>query len=103
MTTASQWHHIGSKENPTDICSRGVATVHELTNEISSLKSWYKGSNFLWSNSKVEAKLKGSKIEDLDENNEEIETKCCFTNKIRKVEPFIKFGIYSSWKRLATS
>ena len=99
MTTASQWHHIGSKQNP-DICSRRVAIVHELSNETGSLKSWYKGPNFLWSNSKVEAKLKGSKIEDLDENNEEIKTKCCFTNKICKVEPFIKFGIYSSWKRL---
>ena len=30
----------------------------------------------------------------------QIKTKCCFTNKICKVEPFIKFGIYSSWKRL---
>ena len=100
MTTASQWHHIGSKENPADICSRGVATVQELSNEIGLLKSWYKGSNFLWRNSKVEAKLKVSKIEDLDENNEEIKTKCCFTNKICKIEPFMKFGIYSSSKRL---
>ena len=93
MTTASQWHHIESKENPVDICSRGVATVYELSNEIGSLKSWYKGPNFLWSNSKVETKLKGSKIEDLDENNDEIKTKCCFTNTICKVESFIKFGI----------
>ena len=93
MTTASQWHHIESKENPADICNRGVATVYELSNEIGSLKSWYKGPNFLWSNNKVETKLKGSKIEDLDENNDEIKTKCCFTNTICKVEPFIKFGI----------
>ena len=93
MTTASQWYHKESKENLADICNRGVATVHKLSNEIGSLKSWYKGPNFLWSNSKVEAKLKGSKIEDLDENNDEIKTKCCFTNTICKVEPFIKFGI----------
>ena len=69
MTTASQWHHIGSKENPVDMCGQGVAIVHELSNEIGSLKSWCKGPNFLWSNSKVETKLKGNKIEDLDENN----------------------------------
>ena len=100
MMTASQWHHIETKENPANICRRGVATVHELSTETGSSKSWYKGSNFLWSNSKVEAKLKGSKIEDMDENNEEIKTKCCFTSKICRVEPFIKFGIYSSWKRL---
>ena len=42
ITSASQWHHRGSKENPAGICSRGVATVHELSNEIGSLKSWYK-------------------------------------------------------------
>ena len=100
LKTASHWHHIGSEENLADIYSRGVATVHELSNEIGSSKSRYNGPNFLWSNSKVEAKLKGSKIEDLDENNEEIKTKFCFTNKICKVEPFIKFGIYSSWKKL---
>ena len=64
MTTAFQWHHIGSEENPADICSRGVATVNELSNEIGSAKSWYKGPNFLWSNSKVETKIKGSKIDD---------------------------------------
>ena len=63
------------------------------------MKSQYKGPNFIWSNSKVETKLKGSKIEDPDESNKEIQTKCCFTNKICKVEPFIKFGMYSSWKR----
>ena len=80
--------------------NRGVATVHELSNETGSSKSWYKWPNFLWSNSKVEAKIKGSKVKDLDENSEEIKTKFCFTNKICKVEPFIKFGIYSSWKRL---
>ena len=84
MKTASQWHHIGSKKNPENICSQGVATVHELSNEIGSLKSWYKGPNFLWSNSKVETILKGSKTEVLDENNEEIKTKCCFINKIFK-------------------
>ena len=98
MMSASQWHHIGSKDNPADICSRGVATVHKSSNETGSLKSWYKGPNFFWSNSKVETKLKGSKTEDVDENNEEIKTKC-FTSKICKVEPFIKFRIYSSWKR----
>ena len=31
--TASWWHHIGSEEYPADICSRGAATVHELSNE----------------------------------------------------------------------
>ena len=36
MTTASQWHHTGSEVNPADICSQGVATVHELSSEISS-------------------------------------------------------------------
>ena len=99
MTTACQWHHIRSEENPANMCSQGVATVHKFSNEIGSLKSWCKGPSFLWSNSKLKAKLKGIKIEDLDENNEEIKTKC-FANKICKVEPFIKFGIYSSWKRL---
>ena len=54
----------------------------------------------MWSNSKVEGTLKRSKIEDLDENNEEIKRKCCFTNNICKVKPFIKFGIHSSSKRL---
>ena len=39
MMTASQWHHIGSKENPADTCSRGVATVLELSNEIGSSTS----------------------------------------------------------------
>ena len=47
MTTPSQWHQIGSKEYPANICSRRVATVHELSNEIGSLKSWYKELNFL--------------------------------------------------------
>ena len=74
--TASQWHHIGTKENLANIRSGGVATVHEVSAETGSSKSWCKGSNFFWSNSKVEAKLKGSKIEDMDENNE-IKTKCC--------------------------
>ena len=72
LRTASQWHLIGSKENSADICSRGVATVHELSNEIGSLKSWYRGPNLLWGNSRVETKLKESKIEDLGENNKEI-------------------------------
>ena len=63
MTTASQWHHIESKESPADICSRGGATVHKLSNKIGSLKSCYKGPSSLWSNRKVETKLKGSKIE----------------------------------------
>ena len=58
MMTAPQWHHIGSEENLSDICSRRIAKVHELSNEIGSLNSWYKGPNFLWSNSKVEEKLK---------------------------------------------
>ena len=100
ITTASHWHHIGGEENPADICSRGVVTAHEISNETGSSKSWYKGSNFLWSNSKVEVKIKGSKIEDMEESKEEIKAKCCSANKICKVEPFIKFGIYSSWKRL---
>ena len=98
--TASQWHHIGGEEYTADICSRRAATVHELSNETGPSKSWYKGPNFLWSNSKVEGTLKRSKIEDLDENNEEIKRKCCFTNNICKVKPFIKFGIHSSSKRL---
>ena len=102
MTTASQCHHIGGEENPADICSREVATAHELSNETGSSKSWYKEPNFLWSNSKVEAKIKGSKIEDLKESKEEIKTINCSANKICKVEPFIKFGIYSSWKRLCS-
>ena len=76
MMTTSQWNHIESEENPADICSRSVATVHESSNEIGSMKSFYKGPNFLWSNSKVEAK------QDLDENNKEIKTKCYFTHKI---------------------
>ena len=62
MMTASQWHHIGSKENPADICGQGVAIVHELSNEIGSLKSWCKGPSFLWSNSKVEQNLKEIKL-----------------------------------------
>lgn len=96
MTTASQWYHIGTKENPAGICNQGIATVHKLSNEIGSSKSWYKRPNFLWSNSKIEAKLIGSKFEALDENNEEIKAKCCFTNKICELEAFIKFRIYSS-------
>ena len=100
MAATSQRYHIGTKESPADICNQGIATVHKLSNEIGSSKGWYKRPNFLWSNSKIEAKLTGSKFEALDENNEEIKTKCCFTNKICKLEAFIKFGIYSSWKRL---
>ena len=96
MTTASQWYHIGTKENPAGICNQGIATVHKLSNEIGSSKSWYKRPNFLWSNSKIEAKVIGSKFEALDENNEEIKAKCCFTNKICKLEAFIKFRICSS-------
>ena len=53
MTTASQEHHTESKGNAADICNRGVARVYKLSNEISSLKSWHKGPNFLWSNSKI--------------------------------------------------
>ena len=100
MTTTSNWNHIGSEEIPADICSREVGTVDELSNEIGSSKNWYKGPNLLWSNRKEEAKLKESKIEDLDGNREEIKAKCCFNNNICKVEPFIKFRIYSSWKWL---
>ena len=93
MTTTSNWNHIGSEEIPADICSREVGTVDELSNEIGSSKNWYKGPNLLWSNRKEEAKLKESKIEDLDGNREEIKIKCFFNNKTCKVEPFIKFRI----------
>ena len=103
MTATSQWHHIGSKENSEDICSRGVATVHELSNKIGSSKSWYKGPNILWGKSKVETKLEDSKLEDLNANNEEIKRKCCFTNQVFKEEPFIKFRICLSWKDCVTS
>ena len=56
--------------------------------EMTTASRWYHIGN----------ELNGSKIEDLDENNE-IKTKC-FANKICKVEPFTEFGVYSSWKRL---
>ena len=100
MTTAPQWNYTGNEENSADICSRRVATVHDLSNDIGSSKCWYKRWNFLWSNSKVEAKLKESKVEDLNENHKEIKTKCCFINNICNVKFFIQFRIYSSWKRL---
>ena len=99
-TSVSQWHHVLSKMNPADTCSRGVMTPGKLVSENNCLNAWFKGPDFLWNDTEIETVAGGNEIPDLPDTNEEIKRKCCFINKIEKEEPVIKFEDFSSWKRL---
>lgn len=93
-TTASQWHHVRSENNPADIISRGCSPPILLKSEL-----WWEGPHWLKMEKVKWPEEKPSATEITKESLEE-KPKVSTATTINDVEQFVLITKYSSLKKL---
>lgn len=92
LTSVNEWHHIGTKDNPADIISRGCSAKELINSSI-----WWHGPSWLtsdqkdWPRTVCELKYTG-----IPEEKDTQETAAFLTQPINK----INLSKYSSWNKL---
>ena len=100
QTNPEQWNHIEGKNNPADICSRGVMSPVQLLQDNNEGDNWIRGPKMLWQ-TKENATYHSEKIEPLDEDHKEIKkTNYLVATNVNHDTNKFPFERYSSWKRL---
>lgn len=92
-TTASQWKHVRSEENPADLASRGMPASALNLNSM-----WLRGPPFLW---KIELPQQSTQPVDLEPNDPEIK-KVEVKATISRQPSSSMFAHMSRWSKIVT-
>ncbi|XP_015604454.1 uncharacterized protein LOC107272139 [Cephus cinctus] len=92
MTSINEWNHVGTKENPADLLSRGVTP-----NDLKGSELWWNGPRWLQDDDKTQ-----SEIQKVDENEiYEVIKPVLIAMPIQNgIDPFAKFSMFNKLVRV---